>query len=126
MNGGLVAFDQVDAALARLDGVMLGRAAYGDPSLLLDVDGRLFGMASPPRSRFEAVEAYMPYLAARLAEGVPLHAMTRHMLGLFNGWPGARAWRRHLATEGVKPGAGLAVLRDALRHVREPQTREAA
>lgn len=120
LNGGLVALDQVDAALAHVDGVMLGRAAYGDPSLLLEVDARLLGDATPARSRFDAVEAFTPYVATRLAEGVPLHAMTRHMLGLFNGWPGARAWRRHLATEAVRPGAGLDVLRGALRHVREP------
>ncbi len=126
LNGGLVAWDIVDAAVAQVDGVMLGRAAYGDPALLLEVDARLFGVAAAPLSRHAAVEAYLPYIAARLAEGVPLHAMTRHMLGLFNTWPGARAWRRHLATEGVKPGAGLVVVRDALRMVRVPEEQIAA
>ena len=66
---------------------------------------------------FEAAEAYEPYIAARLAEGERLHAMTRHMLGLFTGRPGARAYRRHLATEAVKPGANLQTLRDAVAHV---------
>ena len=119
LNGGLADWPAIDAVLPHVDGVMIGRAAYGDPALLLEVDSRLFGAAETPLSRVEALESYLSYVAARLAEGVPLHAMTRHMLGLFNGLPGARAWRRHLATEGVKPGAGLAVIRDALRHVRE-------
>ena len=120
LNGGLSTWAQVEAELPPVDGVMLGRAAYGDPSLLLEVDARLYGEAAPA-SRFEALDAYLPYIAARLAEGVPLHAMTRHMLGLFNTWPGARAWRRHLATEGVKSGAGLGVVREAAGMVREPE-----
>lgn len=128
LNGGLADWPAIEAALRHVDGVMVGRAAYSDPALLLAVDQRLFGAPVPPLSRFEAVAAYLPYVAARLAEGVPLHAMTRHMLGLFNTWPGARAWRRHLATEAVKPGARVCVIRDALRHVREldGETRAAA
>ena len=77
-------------------------------------------------TRLEALDAYLPYIAARLAEGVPLHAMTRHMLGLFNTWPGARAWRRHLSVEGVKAGAGLDVVRDAAARVRAPEVLVAA
>ena len=69
------------------------------------------------RDRRAALEAFIPYVEARLAEGVPLAAMTRHVLGLFNGLPGARALRRHLATEAVKPGAGIEVLREAMRFV---------
>ncbi len=130
INGGLASWSAIEEALAtgdvQLDGVMVGRAAYGDPALLLEVDRRLFGARMPDITRGEAVEAYLPYVAARLAEGVPLHSMTRHMLGLFNGWPGARAWRRHLATEGVKPGAGLGVIRDAMAYVRAPAERVAA
>ena len=120
LNGGLATWPAIEVALEAVDGVMVGRAAYGEPALLLEVDTRLFGDAAPPRDRREALEAYLPHVEARLGEGVPLHAMTRHVLGLFNGWPGARAWRRHLATEGVKPGAGLATVRDALRLVRQP------
>jgi len=119
LNGGLATLGQALAELGEvdgvtLDGVMLGRAAYQEPNLLISVDPLLFGEAAPVADAFEAVAAYEPYIAARLAEGSRLHAMTRHMLGLFNGRPGARAWRRHLATEGVKPGAGLETLRDAL------------
>ncbi len=126
INGGVASLDAAAAQLVHVDGVMVGRAAYGDPSLLLDVDRRFFGDPSSPGDRVEAVSGFAPYVEARLAEGVPLHAMTRHMLGLFNGWPGARAWRRHLATEAVKPGADLRTLRDALRLVRPPAEAEAA
>ena len=117
LNGGLASWPAIDAARGSVDGVMIGRAAYGDPAMLMEVDGRLFGDPAAPSSRADAVEAYLPYVDARLRDGVPLHAMTRHMLGLFNGRPGARAWRRYLATEGVRPGAGCGVLRDALRFV---------
>ncbi len=121
LNGGLATWPVIEAALDHVDGVMVGRAAYGEPALLLEVDARLFGDAAPPLGRHQAMEAYLSYVRARLGEGVPLHAMTRHVLGLFNGWPGARAWRRHLATEGVRPGADLATVRDALRLVRPPE-----
>ncbi|MHB2167901.1 tRNA dihydrouridine(20/20a) synthase DusA [Alsobacter sp. R-9] len=121
LNGGLADLDAALPHLDALDGVMLGRAAYQDPGLLLDVDRRVFGEEGPAADAFAALQAFEPYVAARLAEGTRLHAITRHMLGLFNGRPGARAWRRHLATEGVKPSAGLATLREALAFVsREP------
>jgi tRNA-dihydrouridine synthase A len=113
LNGGI---ETLEAALAHLewaDGVMLGRAAYQTPGLLGAVDARVYGDDGVVDG-FEAVERYRPYLAARLADGVPLHAMTRHMLGLFSGAPGARAWRRILTVEGVKRGAGLEVLDHAL------------
>jgi tRNA-dihydrouridine synthase A len=117
INGGLAGLEDALAQLQHMDGVMLGRAAYHDPDLLLDVDPRVFGQPAPLASPFETVEAYLPYVSARLAEGVRLADMTRHMLGLFTGMPGARAWRRHLATEAVKRGAGLQVIRDAMGHV---------
>jgi tRNA-dihydrouridine synthase A len=114
LNGGLADIAQMQTELAHVDGIMVGRAAYQDPALLLDVDRDFFGQAPPVASRHAAIEAFVPYVEARLAEGVPLAAMTRHMLGLFNGLPGARAFRRHLATEAVKPGAGADVLREAV------------
>ncbi|MCX8254973.1 tRNA-dihydrouridine synthase A [Beijerinckiaceae bacterium RH AL1] len=126
LNGGLTGFDQIATALDRLDGVMVGRAAYGDPALLLEVDARIYGETATAPARLEALEAYLPYISARLAEGVPLHAMTRHMLGLFNTWPRARAWRRHLSVEGVKRGAGLDVVREAAAEVRAPEALVAA
>lgn len=118
INGGIGDLDAARAQLDQLDGVMVGRAAYHTPGLLLEVDPLLFGEAAPAADQFAAVEAYEPYVAARLAEGVRLADITRHMLGLFTGMPGARLWRRHLATEAVKRGAGLEVLREALGHVR--------
>src|SRR5262245_7602555 len=81
-------------ASAGLGCVMLGRAAYQHPSILLDVDPRVFGARPPSASREAAVRAHMHYIEARLREGVPLHAMTRHMLGLYHGQHGGRLWRR--------------------------------
>ena len=117
LNGGLVTLAQMRAELDRIDGVMVGRAVYQDPAMLLAVDPILFGEEAPFGSAAAAVEVFIPYVEARLAEGVPLHAMTRHLLGLFNGVPGARAWRRHLAEEAAKAGAGVETLRAALAHV---------
>ena len=114
INGGVGTLDEVAAHLQHMDGVMLGRAAYEEPSLLLDVDRRFFGAEPPAASAHEAVESLMPYIERELAKGARLHDITRHLLGLFRGVPGARGFRRHLATEAVKPGAGMAVLRHAL------------
>jgi tRNA-dihydrouridine synthase A len=126
LNGGLTDIAQMRAELAGFDGVMIGRAAYQDPALLLDVDPVFFDEAAPVASRHEALEAFMPYIDARLREGTPLAAMTRHVLGLYNGLPGARAFRRHLATEAPKPGAGIAVLRAAMDLVHEGRVAAAA
>jgi tRNA-dihydrouridine synthase A len=113
LNGGITTLDQCREHIADFDGVMLGRAAYQTPGLLGEVDAALFGEGGPVAPG-DAVRAYEPYIAARLAEGVSLHAMTRHILGLFAGQPGARQWRRILSEQGVKKGAGLDVLRAAL------------
>jgi tRNA-dihydrouridine synthase A len=110
---------------APLDGVMLGRAAYQNPAVLLDVDARVFGAAPPSRSRIDAVAAHLPYIERKLASGVPLHAMTRHMLGLFNAQPGGRAWRRILSVRAVRAGAGVEVVRDALAEVSRAPARAA-
>lgn len=127
LNGGLATLAQIAAEGQGLDGVMIGRAAYQEPALLMAVDAQIFGAAPAVENRVAAVEAFLPYLEARLGEGVPLAAMTRHVLGLFNGLKGARAWRRHLATEAVKPGAGIEVVRRALDFVRDAEVpREAA
>jgi tRNA-dihydrouridine synthase A len=117
LNGGLAALSQMHAELDHVDGVMVGRAAYQNPALLLDADAFFFNEPAPVASGAAAAEAFIPYVEARLAEGVPLHAMTRHLLGLFSGFPGARGWRRHLAVEAVKPGADTRVLHAALRNV---------
>ncbi len=118
LNGGITTLDQCAEHLATFDGVMLGRAAYQTPGLLGDVDARLFGEGRPVTAG-EAVRSYEPYIAGRLAEGTSLHAMTRHMLGLFAGQPGARQWRRILSEQAVRKGAGLEVLQAALAVVEE-------
>jgi tRNA-dihydrouridine synthase A len=125
LNGGLTDLDQALRESAGLDGVMLGRAAYQNPSLLLDVDARIFGQTPPAQSREAAVETHLTYISARLAEGVPLHAMTRHMLGLFNGLPGGRRWRRVLSEQGVRAGAGVEVVHAALAEVRQARAQAA-
>ena len=122
LNGGVANLEDSERHLEIFDGVMLGRAAYHEPDLLAEVDRRLFG--SPEAlSGTEAVRAYLPYVSARLGEGVPLASMTRHMLGLFHGQPGARAWRRILTVEGVRPGAGVEVIERALESVNAPRLR---
>lgn len=123
LNGGLTTLETAQAQLAHVDGVMLGRAAYQQPELLLRVDSLFFGEADGHADAFAAVEAFEPYIAAHLAAGGRLHDITRHMLGLFPGRPGARAYRRHLAIEGVKPEAGLDVLRTAVNEVRRAEER---
>ncbi|URD39934.1 tRNA dihydrouridine(20/20a) synthase DusA [Methylobacterium tardum] len=114
VNGGLRDLAAVRSQLDAVDGVMVGRAAYTEPALLLDVDPALFGVPAPAADAFAAVAAFEPYVASVLARGERLHAVTRHMLGLFNGRPGARAYRRHLSTYGMRPEADLATLRDAV------------
>lgn len=125
LNGGVTNLAETDAHLRHVDGVMLGRAAYQNPYLLAGVDGSCFGDGEPPPDRHAVVRAMEDYIAAGLAAGIPLAAMTRHMLGLFQGVPGARAWRRHLSEQAHRPGAGLAVLQDALACIR-PAVADAA
>ena len=108
INGGITSLAEAEMQLEAVDGVMLGRAAYQNPEVLLGVDPVLFGQAAPVADAFEALEAYRPYVGEQLSAGLRLHSMTRHLLGLFPGQPGARLFRRHLSTEGVKAGAGLA------------------
>jgi tRNA-dihydrouridine synthase A len=114
VNGGIATVEAARTHLARLDGVMMGRAAYQEPWRLLAVDPSLFDEAAPHASPKAAAQALMPYIERELARGVRLHAITRHLLGLFHGVPGARAFRRHLATQAVKPGACVKVLAEAL------------
>lgn len=120
INGGIGTIAEAQAHLAHVDGVMIGRAAYQNPELLLAVDPLLFGERAPVASAAEALEAFEPYVARELERGTRLGQITRHILGLFAGRPGARAYRRHLATEAVKPGAGLGTLRAAIAHVTRP------
>jgi tRNA-dihydrouridine synthase A len=114
LNGGIADLAQAAAHLDRVDGVMMGRAAYQEPWRLLDVDRVLFAQSTAFASPNAAAQALIPYIERELAGGTRLSAITRHVLGLFRGVPGARRFRRYLATEAVKPGAGIATFRAAL------------
>lgn len=132
INGGVPDLDAAEAHLTpdehgvTLDGVMLGRAAYHEPALLGQADRRLFGATTPDVDPFKAIARYRPYMAARLEEGVHLPAMTRHMLGLMHGRPGARTFRRILTVESIQPGAGLEVVDRAVEAVREAEAKRDA
>jgi len=110
INGGIQTLDGAVELLNGLDGVMIGREAYQNPWMLAQADRLIFGDPAPTPSRLEVLERFLPYVEQGLAVGVPLNAMTRHILGLFQGQPGARAWRRHLSENAHRPGAGLEVL----------------
>ena len=114
LNGGIAGVEQAASFLGRVDGVMMGRAAYQEPWRLMAVDPLIFGEPAAAESAKAAVRAMLPYIERELARGARLAGITRHMLGLFRGVPGARAFRRHLATEAVKPNAGVQVLTEAL------------
>ena len=114
LNGGIASVEEGAQHLSQLDGVMMGRAAYQEPWRLLGVDPLIFGEVAPFASPKDALEAFLPYIERELRAGTRLHAMTRHILGTFRAVPGARAFRRHLSTVGMKPDAGVAALREAL------------
>ena len=118
INGGFTTADAALEQIGRLDGVMLGRAAYDNPFLLAEIEAALHGAALPDRA--QAIAAYAGYVDARLGEGVPLWRMTRHVLGLYQSMPGARAWRRTLSERARRPGATAALLRQSLRLVESP------
>ncbi len=118
INGGITERSAVEAHLDHVDGVMVGRAAYENPWLLAEIEETVLGGA-PAASRQAALDAYLAYIDRELAENVPLYAMARHALGLFQGQPGARAWRRHISENGPRRNAGSDVLRDAAAHIRE-------
>ena len=118
LNGGIAsveqAQEQLNAELGGLDGVMMGRAAYQEPWRLLSVDAAFYGEAPAFATPKEAAFALIPYIEREMARGVRLNSITRHVLGLFRAVPGARAFRRHLSVETVRPGAAASVLADAL------------
>jgi tRNA-dihydrouridine synthase A len=116
VNGGIETLDQAEEHLRHVDGVMLGRAAYQNPVLLARVDARFFGGA--PVDLETAVDAYAGHVERQLAHGARLHTLIKPMLGLYNGQPGARLFRRHLSENAARHDAGIAVLREALDYVR--------
>jgi len=114
INGGFKTLDQAQQQLGLVDGVMIGREAYRNPWILAVADTRIFGLPDAPIDRRRVVQQMLPYVAEQHAAGVPLHRITRHMLGLFQGQPGARAWRRYLSEYVARPGCGQDVLSEAL------------
>ena len=117
LNGGIGSLAAAQAHLPHVDGVMLGRAAYADPYLMVEVDAALFGSNETPPSRLDVLDCFVPYVEAELARGARLNQMTRHILGLFHGQPRARVFRRHLAENAHLDGAGIDVLLAARRIV---------
>jgi tRNA-dihydrouridine synthase A len=118
VNGGIADLDAAEGFLAAgLDGVMIGRAAYHAPALLGAADRRIYGGAGPDVDAAAAVTAMLPYIEAERRRGTPLHSVTRHMLGAFQGRPGARAWRRMLSENAHRPGGGPELVARALAEI---------
>lgn len=115
LNGGITTLDQAEEVLKHVDGVMVGREAYHNPYLLAEVDRRFFDEVCRPRSRQEVLNLLIPYIQQQLKNGVRLNSISRHILGLFHGAPGARGWRRHISENVGKPGADENVIVDALK-----------
>ncbi|MCE9687056.1 tRNA dihydrouridine(20/20a) synthase DusA [Shewanella sp. AS16] len=115
LNGGITSLEQAKTHLAHLDGVMVGREAYQNPYMLAEVDSRLCGVTAPALSREEVIDKMLPYIEAHLATGGRLNHITRHIIGLFQGLPGSRGWRRYLSENAHRPGADTRVVRQALQ-----------
>lgn len=119
INGGIKTIEEIKRHLAFVDGVMVGREAYQNPSLLGEIDSQIFGENQPLVTAREAVEKMLPYIAAQTQKGVYLNHIVRHMLGAFQNCKGARQWRRHLSENATKQGAGVEVVEQALSFVQE-------
>jgi len=115
VNGGITSLDQAEEILKNVDGVMMGREAYHNPYLLADVDRRFFGAVSEPLTRHEIVAKLIPYIKEQLTREVRLNSVSRHILGLFHGEPGARGWRRTISENVCKSGADENVILEALK-----------
>ena len=123
INGGISSLDQTVTHLTKIDGVMIGREAYTNPFLLSNVDQFIYGSTKSVKNRENIAEQFIQYVDNELSKGTNLHAMTRHILGLFHGQPGARLFRRHISENAHKPGATIDVLTTALTAT-SPSTRE--
>ncbi|MBL27341.1 MAG: tRNA dihydrouridine(20/20a) synthase DusA [Rhodospirillaceae bacterium] len=113
INGGITTIDAAEEHLRHVDGVMIGREAYQNPYFLAEADRRLLGLDADILKRKAVLDALMPYVEEETSAGVPLKHITRHIVGLFQGVPGGRAWRRYLSEHAHKPGADAAVIREA-------------
>lgn len=122
INGGINNLSDAQAQLQYVDGVMLGREVYHNPYLLARVDQQFYHTSRLMPSRTDIVEAFLPYVEAQLKQGTRLHAMSRHILGLFNGLPGAKKWRRHISENATRDSAGVEVLQQALAYVADAES----
>jgi tRNA-dihydrouridine synthase A len=120
INGGITSLGQAEEQLAFVDGVMIGREAYQNPWILAEADRRIFGDPSPVRDRHEVIERLLPYAETMVSQGVPLNRITRHILGLFHGCPGARRFRRVLSEGAHLPGADSRLIAQAAAEVKTP------
>jgi tRNA-dihydrouridine synthase A len=125
INGGIETLGQTQTHLEKVDGVMVGRAAYKSPYFLADVDRLIFGASEAPLSRDEIVERLIPYAERLVAQNTPLHALTRHLMGLYQGCPGGRLWRRYLSENAVGANVPASVLQGALDVVQTQRARAA-
>ncbi len=119
INGGIKTLEQTETLLTTLDGVMIGREAYHNPWILAEADARVFGAGTAKRTRRQVLEDFLPFVQREQAAGVPFGRLSRHILGLYQGVPGARAWRRHISERAHLPGADGAILRQAAVLTRE-------
>ncbi len=126
INGGIQTLDQCEEHLSHVDGVMLGREAYQNPWLLAEVDSRLYGGDKTVRARDDIMAQLLPYVERQLAAGAKLNHVTRHILGLYQGVPGARKFRRHLSENAFRTDAGPDVLKQAIALVRDATERHVA
>jgi len=115
LNGGILTLEEANAQLRSFDGVMIGRAAYRDPFLLARADQQIFGAETPPVTRRSVIDQWLPYVERELSAGTTLHAMVRHVLGLYHGAPGGRRWRRYLTENATGRRASAAALIEAAR-----------
>ena len=126
INGGIISLEQAAQQLEHVDGVMIGRAAYHDPWILAQADKLVFGDDHPVPSRYQVLQQMLPYIQEALASGIPLGNISRHILGLFQGQPGAGAWRRYISEHAHLPGSGIEVIESAATQVLEVQKRQEA
>jgi len=119
INGGITRIDEMQEHLEHVDGVMVGRAAYHNPFLLAQVDELIYQQPNPGKSRRDILQAFLPYVQAQLDQGVPLKAISRHILGLFQGVTGAKAWRRYISENAYKKQSGIEVLEHAAQLIQD-------
>jgi len=118
INGGIQTLEEIDVHLTHVDGVMIGREAYQNPYFLAEIDKRYYGATDDTPARKDIIENILPYVSREMKKGVPLKSITRHMLGLFQGRPGAKAWRRHISENAHLAGSDISVLTEAAEKIR--------